>query len=74
MIEDLKQALADNDQAKAAWRLQPSSRRKEILAYLQALKTAEARNRAIQRVLHQLEEKSKRQGGPTDTGTSQSPT
>lgn len=57
MPEELKQALASNEQRKAAWRLQPSSRRKEILTYLQSLESAAARDRSVQRVLQHLEHK-----------------
>ncbi len=53
----LKAALAEDKRAKDAWRLQPSSRRKEILAYLNSLKTQEALIRNIKKVIKYLLDK-----------------
>lgn len=42
MPEALRETLNQNEQAKEKWRLQPGSRRKEILMYLNSLKNEES--------------------------------
>jgi hypothetical protein len=54
MPEALRVALAVNTAAKARWRLQPSSRRKEILAYLNSLKTRVSLERNVRKVIETL--------------------
>lgn len=53
----LKSALNKNKRAKDAWRLQPRSRRKEVLLYLNSLKTQEALIRNTGKVIRLLLEK-----------------
>ena len=53
----LKNILNKNKQAKDAWRLQPRLRRKEILLYLNSLKTQEALIRNTEKVIRLLLEK-----------------
>ena len=50
----LREALNQNQRAKEKWRLQPSSRRKEILAYLNSLKTEESLKRNVGRTIRLL--------------------
>lgn len=50
----LRTALAWNAPAKAAWRLQPGARRKDVLLYLNSLKTAAALKRNIEKVIDSL--------------------
>jgi hypothetical protein len=50
----LKSALSASPPATAAWRLLPSSRRKEILLYINALKSDASRTRAVGRVMQML--------------------
>lgn len=57
MPDKLQQALASDERLKAAWRLQPGARRKEILAYLQSRDSAAAEDRAVRRVLQHLDHK-----------------
>ena len=48
----LSTALAKNATAKKAWAALAPSRKKEVLRYLAGLKSAEARERNIAKVLH----------------------
>jgi hypothetical protein len=54
MPKALRAALADNPRAKERWRLQTRSRRKEILAYLNSLKTQAGVERNVSKVLRIL--------------------
>jgi uncharacterized protein YdeI (YjbR/CyaY-like superfamily) len=54
MPEAFKEALNHNERAKEKWRLQPSSRRREILAYLNALKSEESIERNINKIIRVL--------------------
>lgn len=55
MPEALKEALASDGQRQAAWRLQPRQRRKVVLTYLDSLRSAAARDRAVRHVVQHLE-------------------
>jgi hypothetical protein len=57
--QELRKALSDNEQAKQVWRLQPSSRRREILAYLNSLKTQESLEHNVQKAVKMLLDKRK---------------
>lgn len=52
-------ALAANKDAAAVWRMQPRSRRKEILNYMNGLKTEESLSRNIKKVIDQFIAKKK---------------
>ena len=54
MPELFRVALSQNKEAKARWRLQPSSRRKDILVYLNSLKTEESLERNVKRAIDGL--------------------
>lgn len=54
MPETLRVALAKNKYAKERWHLQPRSRRKEILAYLNSLKTKESLERNVCKIIKML--------------------
>jgi uncharacterized protein YdeI (YjbR/CyaY-like superfamily) len=49
-----RRALVDEPAALAAWKGLPPSRKKEVLRYLAALKSAEARDRNIARAVRAL--------------------
>jgi hypothetical protein len=53
----LTQALKAEPKAKSAWRMLTSSRRKEILLYLNALKNRQSLQRNVERVVRQLVKK-----------------
>ena len=52
----LSEALNRNERAKARWRLLPASRRKEILAYLDSLKSEAGMARNVAKVVRMLSE------------------
>ena len=54
MPELLRAALNEDPRAKERWRLQSSSRRKEILAYLNSLKTEETVRRRVGEIIRVL--------------------
>ncbi|OGO06579.1 MAG: hypothetical protein A2Y73_04660, partial [Chloroflexi bacterium RBG_13_56_8] len=54
MPEILRQALNQDKQAKDRWRLQPNSLRKEILAYLNSLRSEESMKRNVHRIIRVL--------------------
>ena len=58
----LREALNANEQAKAAWGRLAPSRRREILAYLNFLKTPAALERNVQKTIAGLMAKGDRQG------------
>ena len=51
MGEALREALEENPQAKAAWEALSPSRRREILSYLNFLKTPAALERNVQKTI-----------------------
>ena len=57
MPKEFRTALAENKEAKNVWKLQPRSRRKEILNYMSSLKTKESLIRNIEKVIGQFIEK-----------------
>jgi hypothetical protein len=64
MPATLRRALNADPPAKAGWRLLPRSRRKEILAYLNSLKTPAALERNVAKVVRSLQEQGRApQGG-----------
>ena len=54
MPKEFSAALAKNKEAQNAWKMQSSSRRKEILRYFNSLKTKESLMRNIEKVIGQL--------------------
>lgn len=52
--DELRAALAADAPAKAAWRLKPSSRRREVLVYLNTLKTKTSLKRNVGKVIASL--------------------
>jgi hypothetical protein len=54
MPELLRAALSQNKRAGERWRLQPRARRKEILAYLNSLKTEASLKRNIKKTIEGL--------------------
>jgi hypothetical protein len=54
MPATLRQALANEPRAKAAWNALTPSRKKEILRYFANLKSPEAQRRNLQRLMHVL--------------------
>lgn len=56
MPDELRAAFSQNPHAKDKWRLQPSSRRKEVLAYLNSLKSPASRKRNVDKVIRSLVE------------------
>ena len=55
--KEFSTALAENKPAKNIWKLQPRSRRKEVLLYLNGLKTKVSLMRNVDKVIAQLMEK-----------------
>ena len=55
MPEALLRALDQNDKAKAAWELLSPSQRREILTYLNFLKTPDALQRNVKKTIEKLE-------------------
>jgi len=54
MLPAFRRALVDEPAALTAWKGLPPSRKKEVLRYLAALKSAEARDRNIARAVRAL--------------------
>ncbi len=54
MPEELRAALNQTQRAREKWRLQPSSRRKEILAYLNSLKSPASLKRNVSKIVRSL--------------------
>jgi uncharacterized protein YdeI (YjbR/CyaY-like superfamily) len=54
MLKALKEALNTNERAKEKWRLQTSSRRKEILMYLNSLRSEESIKRNVDKITRML--------------------
>jgi hypothetical protein len=52
--KELRQTLAGNRRMRQQWQLYPSSRKKEILLYLNSLKTRESLTRSINKVIRLL--------------------
>lgn len=49
--EELREALRKNKRAKERWRLQQSSRRKEILVYLNSVRSEDSINRQVSKII-----------------------
>lgn len=58
----LREALSGNEQAKASWKLLAPSRRREVLGYLNFLKTPAAIERNVQKTIAGLVAKKDRHG------------
>lgn len=57
--EQLRQALEDNKEAKLVWEKTPPSHQREILAYLNYLKTPAALERNVKKVIDTLSKRAK---------------
>jgi hypothetical protein len=54
MPEQLEEALSKNKLAKEKWRIKPNSKRKEVLAYLNSLKSEDSIKRVVGKVIRIL--------------------
>jgi len=54
MPQTFRETLRENNQAMEKWRLQPMSRRKEILQYLNSLKNEESIRRNTSKIVSSL--------------------